>query len=110
MVKKSGTVSAKLCSLQHIFFVQDTKYKQKVKYKNFLLEVGRSWISQVQNQSGSNSDDLQLPEKQPTPRGPKQDPPGRLSGDFRKHKLEKLVGGGEGKRKYPVRPCKVCCT
>ena len=31
----------------------------------------------------SNSDDLQMPEKQTTPRGPKQDPPGRLSGYFR---------------------------
>jgi hypothetical protein len=28
-------------------------------------------------------------------RGAKQDPPGRLSGDFRTHKLEKIVGGGE---------------
>jgi len=32
-------------------------------------------------------------------RGPKQDLPGRLSGDFRIHKLEKLVGGGDGKKR-----------
>jgi len=51
-----------------------------------------------------------LPEKQTTPRGPKQDLPGRLSGDFRIHKLEKIVGGGEGKRKYPARLCKVCAA
>jgi hypothetical protein len=31
-------------------------------------------------------------------RGSKQDLPGRLSSDFRIHKLEKIVGGGEGKR------------
>ena len=31
MVEKSGIVSAKLCSLQQIFCVQDTKYKQKSK-------------------------------------------------------------------------------
>jgi hypothetical protein len=31
MVNKSGTVSAKLCTPQHIFCVQDTKYKQKPK-------------------------------------------------------------------------------
>ena len=80
---------------------------KKVKYKNFLHEVGRSWISEVQNQSEPNSDDLQLPEKQTTPSGPKQDPPGRLSGDFRIHKLEKVVGGGEGKSKYPAKQCKV---
>jgi len=41
MVEKSGTLSAKLCSCQRIFCVQDTKYKQKVKYKNLLQEVGR---------------------------------------------------------------------
>ena len=31
MVEKSGTVSDKLCSLQCIFYVQDTKHKQKRK-------------------------------------------------------------------------------
>ena len=29
MVEKGGTESAKLCALQRIFYVQDTKYKQK---------------------------------------------------------------------------------
>jgi len=43
-------------------------------------------------------------------REPKQDP-GRLSGDFRTHELEKIVGGGEGKKKYPARQLySVCCT
>jgi cytochrome c oxidase subunit IV len=33
------------CALINAFFcVQDTKYKQKVKYKNFLHEVGRPCI------------------------------------------------------------------
>jgi len=43
-------------------------------------------------------------------RKPKQDLPGRLSGDFRIHKLEKIVGVGEGKKKYPARQCKVCAV
>jgi hypothetical protein len=51
-----------------------------------------------------------LPEKQITPRGPNQDPPGRLSGDNRIHKLEKILGGWEGKRKYPARQCKLCAA
>jgi hypothetical protein len=42
-----------------------------------------------------------LPEKQTTPRGPKQDPPGRLSSDFRiriqTEKEKKLVVGREKK-------------
>jgi len=42
-----------------------------------------------------------LPEKKTTLRGPKQDLPGRLSRYFRKHKLEKIAAGGEGKKKYP---------
>ena len=67
------------CALFNAFFVYRTlNTNKKVKYKNFLHKVGRSWISEVQNQSESNSDDLQLPEKQTTPRGPKQDLPGRL--------------------------------
>jgi len=51
-----------------------------------------------------------LPEKQTTTRGPKQDPPSRLSKDFRIYKLEKFVAGGEGKKKYPTRQCKVCAA
>jgi hypothetical protein len=51
-----------------------------------------------------------LPEKQTIPRGPKQDPPARLFGDFRIDKLEKIFGGGKGKKKYPARQCKVCAT
>jgi hypothetical protein len=39
-----------------------------------------------------------LPEKQTTPWGPKQDPPDRLFGDFRIHKLEKTFGGGKEKK------------
>jgi len=69
--------------------VYRTLNTNKVKYKNFLHELERSWISEVQNRSESSSDDLQLPEK-----GPKQD----LPGDFRIHKLEKTVGGREGKK------------
>jgi len=57
---KGGMISAKLCALQH-FFLYMTLNRNKVKYKNFLHEVGRSWISEVQNQSESSSDDLQLP-------------------------------------------------
>ena len=43
-------------------------------------------------------------------RGPKQDLPGRLPSDFRIHKLEKIFGGGEGKKNYPARQCKMCAA
>ena len=50
-----------------------------------------------------------LPGKQ-TPTGPKQDLSGRLSTDLKIHILEKIVGGGEGKKNYPTRQCKVCAA
>jgi hypothetical protein len=78
--------------------VYRTLTNKKVRYKNFLCEVARSWISQVQITAKSNSDNLKMPEKQTTPRGPKLDPPGRLSVDFRTHKLQKIVVGGKGKK------------
>jgi len=87
--------------------------KQKIKNKNFQHEVGRSWISEFQNGSESSSDGLQLPEKQTTPKGPKQDPPDRLSGDFRIHKFgekKKFFGGGKKKELSCKTVSSVCCT
>jgi len=112
MVKKKKVVLYLLnCALFNAFFVYRTLNTiKKVTYKNFLHKVARSWISEVQNRNESSSDERQLPEKQTTQSGPKQDPPGRLSGDFRIHKLEKIVGSGEGKRKYPARQCEVCAA
>jgi hypothetical protein len=86
------------CVLFNAFLVYRTLNTNKIKYKNLLHEVGRSWISEVHNGSESSSDDLQLPEMQTTPKGPKQDPPGRLSSDFRIHKHEKLFAGGGEKQ------------
>ena len=51
------------CVLFNAFFVYRTLNTNKVKYKNFLHEVGRSCILEVQNRSESSSEDLQLPEK-----------------------------------------------
>jgi hypothetical protein len=86
------------CALFNAFCVYRTLINENVKYKNFLHKVARSWISEVQITTKSNSGDLQMPKKQATPRGPKLDPPGRLSGDFRTHKLEKIVVGGKGNK------------
>jgi hypothetical protein len=58
--------------------------------------------------SSSDEDNAVPSEKRPIPRGPSEDPPGRLSGNFSRHKLGKIVGGGQRKKKYPVRQCRVC--
>jgi hypothetical protein len=47
MVDKSGTVSAKQCALQCIFVYRTLNTNKEVKYKNFLLELERSWKSEV---------------------------------------------------------------
>jgi hypothetical protein len=100
------------CALFNAFFVYRTLNTNiKGKYKNFLHKVGRSWVSEVQDRSESKSTDLQLPEKQTTPGGPKKDPPGRLSSDFRIYKLEeKEISGGKEKKKNSTRQCKVCAA
>jgi len=95
------------CALINAYFVYRTlNTNKKVMYKNFLHEVGRSWISEVQNQSESSSYDVQLQEKLQHQRGLNKtcqaDSPG-----ISEYRLEKTVGGGEGKKKYPARQCKV---
>jgi hypothetical protein len=69
------------CSSMH-FCVQNTKEKQKLKYKNLLHEAARFWISEVQNRNESFSDELLWPDKAQTPREHKQNTPSRLSEDF----------------------------
>jgi hypothetical protein len=75
------------CAHFKAFFVYRTlNTNKKESTKKFVHEVGRSWMSEVQTRSESNSG-LQLPEKQTTPRGTKKDQPGRPSRDFQIHKL-----------------------
>jgi hypothetical protein len=52
-------------TLFNAFFVYRTlNTNKKVKYKNFLHKVGRTWISEDQNSTKLSSDGLQVPEKQ----------------------------------------------
>ena len=101
----------KLCTLQCIFFVYKMlNTNRKIKFKTFLHEVARSWTLEVQNPKKFSSDELQWPEKQPTPRGPKQEHPPppprqnvRLSSYLSKHKVDRIVAGGDGKEKHLTR-------
>ena len=99
------------CALFNTFFVYRTlNTKKNIKYKNFLHEVGRSWISEVRKRSESNDDDLQLPEKETTQRRPKQDhqADSPVISEYKNLKKYLVVG-----RKKEV-SCKtvesVCCT
>ena len=75
------SISETVRSSMH-FFVQNTKEKQKLKYKNLLHEAARFWISEVQNRNESFSEELLWPDKAQTPRQHKQNTPSGLSGDF----------------------------
>jgi len=57
----------------------------------------------------TDSDAVRPGQSTQTPRVPHEDPPGRLSGDMRKHVLDKTVGSERGKRKYCGR-CHVCAA
>jgi hypothetical protein len=77
--------------LFNTFFVYRTLNTNKIRYKNFLHEAGRSRKSRIKVSPVLIT--FNCKEKQTT-RGHKQDLPDRLSRDFRIHKHEKclLVG------------------
>jgi hypothetical protein len=76
-----------------------------MRYKEFLLQVAKDWAAdEVETDTARRGTSTQ------TPRIPREDPPGRLSGDMQKHVLEKTVESERGKRKYPSRRCHVCET
>jgi hypothetical protein len=109
MVKKSGIVSTKLY-IVNLFLIYKTLNKglKEQKYKKLPHEVARNWITEWGVIANSDDDNAVPSEKRPTPRRPADDPPGRLLGNFRKHKLGRIVGRGQGKRKYLVRQRRVC--
>jgi hypothetical protein len=74
--------------------------------KNFLQEVASSQISEVQNPDEFSSDKLQLPEMQPTPRGPNRTPRQTLW-EFYTHKLDKIIAG---QKRSSIMPDSVKCV
>jgi len=75
-----------------------------MRYKEFLLQVAKDWATdKVETDSDTDTDAARTGTSSQTHRVPHEDPPGRLSGDTRKHVPEKIVGSEQGKRKYPAR-------
>jgi hypothetical protein len=97
------------CSLFNAFFVNRTlKKKKKVKYKNILHEVGRSWISEVQDR---NPILMTFSCKQSKQQGGlNRTCQADCAVISENTNLKKLLVMGRGKRKYPARPCKVCAA
>ena len=66
----------------HCIFVHKNTEEQKIKYMKLLHEVARCWISEVQNQNESFSNELLWPEKAHMPRQRKENTPGTFSRYF----------------------------
>jgi len=83
----------------------------KMRNKAFLLQVAKDWATEkVETDADTDRGAARPGTSTQTPHVPHEDPPGRLSGDMRKHVLEKTVGSKRGKRKYPARRCHVCAA
>jgi len=77
-----------------------------MRYKEFLLQVAKDWATN-KVETDSYTDAARTGTSKPLV-CLMWTLPGRLSGDMRKHMLEKIVGSEWGKRKYPARRCHVC--
>ena len=81
-----------------------------MRYVEFLLQVLKYWATDKVETDSDTDTDAARPGTSTQTRVPHEDPHGRLSGDMRKHVLEKTVESELGKRKYPNRRCHVCET
>jgi hypothetical protein len=83
---------------------------RNLRYKEFLLQVAKARAADKMAMSEPDSDtDIICPgSSHAIPHRPREDPPGRLLGDMRRHFLEEIVQFGEGKKKSPCRRCRIC--
>jgi hypothetical protein len=101
------------CAIFNSFLVfKNLNPNSKLKYKAFLLNVAKAWATDkmVAAETQSDTDLVRAGPSTPTPRRPHVDPPGRLSGDMRKHTLTKIVKSEHSKGKHPSRQCRVCAV
>lgn len=76
--------------------------ESKIRYKKFLLEVAREWITVVSKECSTAPDTSRISKTAPS-----KDPPSRLSGQLRDHVLEKIV---TARKTNPTRACRVCSS
>jgi hypothetical protein len=70
--------------------------QQKMRYKEFLLQVAKYWAADKMEavEQESDTDSMRLGPSTQTPHRPHGEPPGRLSGNMRKHVSEKRRARG----------------
>ncbi|PNF19822.1 hypothetical protein B7P43_G14053 [Cryptotermes secundus] len=99
------------CAIFNSFTVfKKVNRNSTLKYKAFLLKLAKAWATDVTVAAvpASDTDVVQPGPSVRTRQRPQVDPPGRLSGDMRKHILVKIVKSEYCKKKHPSRQCRVC--
>ena len=91
------------CAFFNAYCVYNMLSTKKIKYKNFVYVVGHAWaLKTVQGQRMDESDPVTS--SSTSRHVSRSHHPLRLSGDLKKHKIEKILITG---KKYPTRICKL---
>jgi hypothetical protein len=101
------------CALFNSFLIHKIlNPRTNLQYKEFLMQVAKAWsIDQMAAADPESDTDIMCPgPSTATPHRPHVDPPGRLSGDMRKHTLVRIVKSEHSKKKYASRQCHVCAV
>ena len=79
------------CALFNSFLIyQKLNPTSQMRYKEFLLQVAKDWATD-KVETDSDTDAARTETSSQNPRVPHEDPPWIISGDMRKHMLEKIV-------------------
>jgi len=94
------------CALLNSFVVYNSVKEKKIRYKNFLKLIAVHWLTDEIPPEADQDPEEPIPSTSGIrKKAAKDDPPGRLSMDMRKHTLEPIVG--TGKKKNTLQQCRV---
>jgi hypothetical protein len=112
MNKRCYASANQLCIIKFLSVYKLQNPGSRLKNKSFLLEVADYWAGmtseETQEEDNIEATDENDDSSPPTPHAPRRDPVWRLSRNMKEHQLEANVG--DGKNKYPLKPCKVCAA
>ena len=88
------------CALYNSFrvFLEATQ-SESIRYADFLLRIAETWLISHRGEDGNYSPSTST-------RAPRQDPPGRLSGNLKEHQIERIKT--ERTNKFTRKRCRVC--
>uniref|UniRef100_A0A0N5C6W1 DDE_Tnp_1_7 domain-containing protein n=1 Tax=Strongyloides papillosus TaxID=174720 RepID=A0A0N5C6W1_STREA len=97
------------CGLFNAYRIYQTlNPDSKIRYKDFLLEVARNWLTLGETEESTVLESSLPGLSNITKRTPSKDYPQRLSGDMKKHVPVQIPP--TEKKEFPTKRCKVCST